>query len=291
MVKVSVILPVYNCEKYLEKCLDSLVNQTLLDIEIVCVNDGSTDNSLNILEKYARLDNRVIIISQENKKQGAARNRGMAAACGEYVGFVDADDWVDLDYYEKLYMAAKKYDSDIALAANIRIGHGRTKKRLNISLEKFVTKLQDKIDICNQPENPCPTNKIYKMSMLRNYGITWPEGCYCEDKLFTIKAVYYANGITAVPGVSYYYYRNPDSTVKKQTRKLEARKGKLKANREVLEFLKQHNADIRDKDFWAVIEEKSLFGVAYYRVQESLHTIRTMLLGIKINEKQIKEDK
>ena len=92
MPKVSVIIPVYNVEKYLKQCLDSVVNQTLKDIEIICVNDGSTDNSLEILEEYAQKDNRIIIISQENQGQSVARNIALEKATGEYVGFVDSDD-------------------------------------------------------------------------------------------------------------------------------------------------------------------------------------------------------
>ena len=125
MSKVSVIVPVYNTEKYLEKCLNSLINQTLHDIEVICVNDGSTDNSLNILNQYAQKDNRIKIINQENKMQGAARNAGTQIAAGEYIGFVDSDDWIDLDYFEKLYNAATKYNLDIALATNVRISKNK----------------------------------------------------------------------------------------------------------------------------------------------------------------------
>lgn len=115
MVKVSIIVPFFNTEKYIEKCLNSLVNQTLSDIEIICVNDGSTDNSMITVRRFALKDSRIKIIEQQNLKQGAARNNGMKIAQGEYIGFVDSDDWVDLDYFERLYNAAKKYDSDIAL--------------------------------------------------------------------------------------------------------------------------------------------------------------------------------
>lgn len=115
MVDVSIIVPVYNTEEYLQKCLDSLTNQTLKNIEIICVNDGSTDNSLKILQDNAIKDDRIKIINQENKKQGAARNAGMQVATGEYIGFVDSDDYVDLHYFERLYRVARNYNSDIAL--------------------------------------------------------------------------------------------------------------------------------------------------------------------------------
>ena len=119
MPKVSIIVPIFNAEKYIEKCLNTLVNQTLQDIEIICVNDGSTDHSMDPVKKLAAEDTRIKIIEQAHQKQGAARNNGMKIASGEYLGFVDADDWVDVDFFEKLYNAAQAYKVDIALANNI----------------------------------------------------------------------------------------------------------------------------------------------------------------------------
>ena len=102
MTKISVIIPVYNSEKFLKKCLDSIINQTLNDIEIICIDDGSTDKSLRILNNFADKDNRITIINQKNSGPSAARNKGIENAKGEYIGFVDSDDWIDLDFYEKL---------------------------------------------------------------------------------------------------------------------------------------------------------------------------------------------
>ncbi len=280
--KVSIIVPIYNTEKYVEKCLDSLVNQTLKDIEIICVNDGSTDESLNIVQKFAFKDDRIKIVQQENLKQGAARNNGTKEATGEYIGFVDSDDWVDLDYFEKLYNCAKKYDSDIALATNVRIGNGKTKKRLNIEREIFATTLQDKINLTSQAKNPCPTNKIYKHSMLKNNNITWPEGVYCEDKLFTIQALYYANGVVSVPGVHYYYFRNPASTVnvkdKEHLKKISADKDS--ARYEVIKFLREKNAQIDDKGFWAVTKRIKFLGLTLITVKEGVRAKKYLLFSI-----------
>jgi len=281
MSKVSVIIPVYNTEKYLEKCLNSLINQTLHDIEIICVNDGSTDNSLNILNQYAQKDNRIKIINQENKMQGAARNAGTQIATGKYIGFVDSDDWIDLDYFEKLYSAATKYNLDIALATNVRISNNKYKKRLNITEEKVYTELQDKIDVCQQWKNECPTNKIYRLTMIKANNITWPEKVYCEDKIYTIKAVYYANGIVTVPGINYYYYNNPTSTVNLSLKKHHSRylRNKNKARKEVLKFLKEKKVELRDRDFWASKKEVKAFGITWFRIKESFHTEKGLLFG------------
>lgn len=114
MVKVSVIIPVYNVEAYLRQCLDSVVNQTLRDIEIICVDDGSTDGSAAILAEYAAKDARVKVISRVRSNAGAARNAGMAVATGEYLGFVDSDDWCELTLFEKAYAKAKADNADVA---------------------------------------------------------------------------------------------------------------------------------------------------------------------------------
>lgn len=110
-IKVSIIIPVYNTVPYLKRCLDSAINQTLKDIEIICVNDGSTDNSLEILQKYAQKDKRVKVINHtENKGVAAARNTALRAAKGEFVGFLDSDDFVDKKFYENLYKNSPNFD-------------------------------------------------------------------------------------------------------------------------------------------------------------------------------------
>ena len=281
MIKVSVIVPVFNTEKYLEKCLNSLINQTLQDIEIICINDGSTDKSADIIKKFTNKDSRFKLINQENKKQGAARNAGMKIAKGEYIGFVDSDDWVDLEYYEKLYNAAKRHNFDIALGTNVRVKKNINKKRLNITKEKEYTSIQEKFDVNIQWKNPCPTNKIYKRDLFLKHNITWPEGVYCEDRIFTLKAVYFANGIVSVPNVNYYYFNNPNSTVNNQKIKhfKKLRTDKNNANKEILFFLKEHNANIRDKNFWAVTKEFKVLGIPLVKIKESLKTKKIYLFG------------
>ncbi len=115
MIKVSVIVPVYNGEKYIRQCLDSIVNQTLKEIEIICVDDGSTDDSIHILEIYQQADSRIHIVRQQNLYAGVARNTGLDKACGEYVIFWDCDDYFALDALEKMYHKAKKHQADICI--------------------------------------------------------------------------------------------------------------------------------------------------------------------------------
>ena len=115
MTKLSVIIPVYNVEEYLNECLDSITNQTLEGIEIICIDDGSTDNSPNLLKEYQKKDQRIKIITKENGGQATARNLGIKEAHGEYIAFIDSDDFIEPEMLEKLYTKAKNNNLDIAM--------------------------------------------------------------------------------------------------------------------------------------------------------------------------------
>ena len=134
--KVSVIIPVYNVEKYLRECLDSVVNQTLREIEIICVDDGSTDSSLDILKEYASKDNRITVIGQQNLHAGVARNAGLAVARGEYLSFLDSDDFFELNMLAEMYNTAKKDGSDTVICGNYV--YNDTKKQItdHIKIDK-----------------------------------------------------------------------------------------------------------------------------------------------------------
>lgn len=121
MPSISVIIPVYNVEKYLKECLDSIVNQTFADIEIICVNDGSTDSSLDILNGYAANDSRIRVLSQENRGLSGARNTGLKNATGKYVYFIDSDDFLELDALERLYDISQENDLDLVIFKLINI--------------------------------------------------------------------------------------------------------------------------------------------------------------------------
>ncbi len=112
--KVTVVIPCYNVEKYLRQCLDSVINQTLKDLEIICVNDGSKDSTLSIIQEYAGKDNRIKIIDKPNGGYGESMNRGFDMATGDYIGIIESDDYADLDMFEKLYNCAKEYNLDVA---------------------------------------------------------------------------------------------------------------------------------------------------------------------------------
>lgn len=215
MTKVSIVLPVYNVANYLPKCLDSLLAQTLEDIEIICVNDGSKDNSLTILQNYAAKDSRIIVIDQANSGPGAARNKGIISAQGEYIGFVDPDDWVDDDMYEKMYSAAQTHDADLVECGVITHNEksGKTRSKLeNFPLVPFSWK-----------DNPqylfggitAGWNKLCRLDLLKREHIYYSEGYCAEDHIFTIGIRLAARKIVYINECMYHYLVRSQSVSRK----------------------------------------------------------------------------
>ncbi len=186
---VSVIIPVYNVEEYLGKCLRSILNQTLYNIEIICVNDGSTDGSLGILQKYAQLDRRIVILNQENQGQGVARNNAMKIAKGEYVSFVDSDDWIEPDMLEVMCNAAKANDANVVQAPYYSHVGGRIfvidhieNSFPNQKSHTFVK--VPKCDVFKASWGPC--QRIYKLSFLKENNIEFSSLKFGEDIPFSL---------------------------------------------------------------------------------------------------------
>lgn len=189
MPKVSAIIPVYNTEKYLEKCLDSVCNQTLSDIEIICIDDCSTDGSLEILKDYAQKDNRIKLIEfKENKGAAAARNEGIKAATGEYIGFIDSDDYPETEhFYEQLYTKARETDADIAKGAYKDSETGYIDETINAKIKE-------------NKNNFCSTycSAIFKNSLIKNNNIKFPLLKDMEDPVFAFACALKANSVEIV---------------------------------------------------------------------------------------------
>lgn len=240
MIKISIIVPVYNVEEYLPKCLDSLINQTLKDIEIICINDGSTDSSGEILEKYSKKDSRLKVITQSNQGVSAARNNGVEIAKGEYIGFVDSDDWVDADFYEKLYTTAKQYSADIAAADMVRVKHGKIRKFFNFNETRISDNFIEKLKLCNAPDFSYTCNKIYKTDAVKKNNLRFEHGMNYEDIIYTAQALYYLNKLVTVPGTNYYYFSRKNSIIHSKGNTEDYQK----AIEYVKNFLKSHNAPL-----------------------------------------------
>lgn len=175
MSKVSVIIPVYNVEAYLPKCIESVQNQTEKDIEIILVDDGSTDSCGEICEQYAKKDSRIKVIHQENAGQGIARNTGLFSALGEYVLFVDSDDWIDPDLIERTYCAAKSFDAQMVLfdiQALDAEGNFVYAIQPNLPINTAVSAKDDKSFLL---VSPSPCNKLMQRSWLLENHFAFPN--------------------------------------------------------------------------------------------------------------------
>ena len=239
MPKVSVIIPVFNTEKYLRKCLNSVCNQTLQDIEIICINDCSTDGSLEILREYAGKDNRIKLIELfENGGAAKARNIGIDIAHGEYIGFVDSDDFVDLDFYEKLYNKAVETGAD-AVKGKLYLYDINTNK---VYLEAWID-INDSVKKNKANFYFTFTTAIYKSSLIKEYNIRFLEGLiHFEDPYFTIMAAIHYNKLEVIDDAKYYYINNPNSTSRKNITKEQAKSIVYGAD-VVLDLLNNANID------------------------------------------------
>ncbi|MFC3904129.1 glycosyltransferase family 2 protein [Clostridium disporicum] len=220
--KVSVIVPIYNVEKYLGKCIESIINQTLKDIEIILVNDGSTDNSGIIAEDYAKLDKRIKVIHQENAGQGQARNMGISISNGEYIGFIDSDDWIDVNMYEYLYKSITMNNADIGVCSRRgynedgSIGHTKLVEDNEIfyidkNIGEYVVKH------LFYPHTVSSCNKLYKSDLIKKNNIMFKsvDEVGSEDALFNYCTLLNTKKVVTVRSVFYNGLEREGSTTRK----------------------------------------------------------------------------
>lgn len=206
MYKVSVIIPVYNAKNYMRRCLDSVCNQTLKDIEIICVNDCSTDNSIEILNEYAeKYPNVKVIDCQVNGGESVARNIGLDNAGGEYLAFVDNDDEIDLDFCEKLYRKAVETGADI-VKGNVFVDNYEGKRRKS-NLNDLIRQYGSKLHFSHYW-----WSAIYKTPLIRENNIRFLEHCPLGgDVLFLNQAILKCHKLCVIDDAFYFYYMREDS--------------------------------------------------------------------------------
>lgn len=222
MAKVSVIIPVYNLEKYLAQCLDSVLAQTLEEIEILCINDGSTDSSPALLANYAKFDSRIKIINQQNRGLSAARNAGIEASATDYLIFVDGDDKVAPVLVEDLYRSAILNNSDVVYANSLWF---RPDRNRYFNVDRGIPPHVE-LNFVNNPFNELTSdadlyfklpvfawNKIYKKSFLTYNNIYFPEGMIFEDIVFFTRTYLKADRISFVNKFLYFYRLNRENSV------------------------------------------------------------------------------
>ena len=271
--EISVIVPVYNVEKYLEDCLKSLVNQTFQDMEIICVNDGSTDNSAEILKKY---EGKIKIITQENQGLSGARNTGIKAAQGRYIGFVDSDDWIDSNFYEKLHNAITETNSDIAAASIIR---GEVKYRVKYTEQQVFSSLSEKISVCGIPKSCYVWNKLYRAELVKRFE--FKQGVYYEDVCWIPEIIKTANKLVTVPDTEYHYRRNSSSIVK-SVKSPKKQEDFYNSQISLLKFFDENNISVNEK--YRHITKKIIYfcKIPVIKIKEYKNKKEYFLFGIPI---------
>lgn len=227
--KISIIIPVYNVEKYIARCLDSVLSQTYKDLEVILVNDGSKDRSLNICKWYQKKDSRIVIIDKVNEGVSIARNTGIDAATGKYIGFVDADDWIEPNMYENMLKTIEKYQCNIAFCNYSKDRKNiKTYKRIKIN-KNVLSKLDIIKDLIanmigweawediitnNKYIMGCIWRCLYKKDFINNHDLRFTPGIsIMEDLVFNVQALIYCDKVCIDHGFYYHYMQNKTSSL------------------------------------------------------------------------------
>ena len=217
---ISVVIPVFNAEKFLHRCLDSVISSTLKNIEIICIDDGSADDSLAILNEYKNKDPRIRVLSQVRSYAGTARNAGIAIARGVYIHFLDADDWIDVQAYEKWYKLAKDSDADVCTCMHYDVNN-KTGKCVAARCTAYQKKADEYFSITNLDKEPSylingvvvPWNKIYLRTFLIDNNIRFDHLICAEDRSFYFAVIYKAKKVATVREYWIYHAVNISSSL------------------------------------------------------------------------------
>ncbi|MDO4453077.1 MAG: glycosyltransferase [Eubacteriales bacterium] len=248
---ISVIVPIYKVEKLLDRCVESIVCQTYPKLEIILVDDGSPDRCPNICDEWAKKDPRIRVIHKQNGGLSDARNAGIELAKGEFIGFVDADDWIAPEMYERLLKAMLKDHSDIAACSVEMIWEDNTQNRMLTQQNNCVlNKREAQMALLNESKLKDPVwYKLYRKKTIE--GIAFAKGKYHEDVFWSYQAIGNADSVSIIDYVGYYYWQRRGSIMgeKYSLKRLDAVEGKC--NRQ--EYLKEHFPELESKglvDLW-----------------------------------------
>ena len=285
---ISVVVPMYNAEKFISKCLEHLVHQTYSNLEIIIVDDGSSDNSVTECKKYAKADKRIKIIQQKNAGPAVASNTGLENASGEYVHFHDHDDYVNLDYFEKMANAATLTEADI-LCSEVNQPEYNFPKFEAIEI---CTSMKDKILKTRANKFNPAWRYLYKKDFLLKNNLKFdPKLFGAQDLFFTKTAIVLADSVATVPGAVYNVVDTETALGKSKT-KLKQRNSSediLKAQKNLHDLLIKHNALelMNTPELPFVIEELKIFNLCITRKHIFPNKIRYYLFGINIGTRHI----
>ncbi|MBQ3559394.1 MAG: glycosyltransferase family 2 protein [Agathobacter sp.] len=260
MIKVSVIIPAYNAEKYIHQCMESLVHQTLQEIEIIVVDDGSKDNTLHLLKDYEiKFPDKIKVLHKENGGQASARNLALTYAQGEYIGFVDSDDWVSLDMYEKMYQKAKEENADIVVCDIVE-------QFVDKELYHSHTRVTNKLGYANYV-----LNKIIRCELVEE--VFFPQGLWYEDFEYGAKLLMKTDRISIVQEGLYQYNCRDGSTMHNNN---------AQKNKDIITVL-NHISDFAAEKGW---EEKYGEELEYLYIEHALYAAIVRLTEQENDEKK-----
>ena len=261
---ISVIIPVYNVEKYIERCLDSVISQSYPNLDIIIVDDGTTDKSGEICDKYALSDTRIRVFHTENAGLGEARNRGLREATGEYISFIDSDDWVEEDFYKELIEAIQKSDADISICGYYEcLGHNRTPK---LQYDKEFMKSGKEILHYTMTAgseywfNISVWNKLYKKQILEDL---WFKSRVYEDIMYNAETLYKAGKVAYINRCLYNYRINRKGSIISKGFQRKTIEVEMKFKTERFEFFKQNNEKELARDAEGVLIHDKLLYYAF----------------------------
>ena len=238
--KISVIIPVYNGEKYIVQCIENMLCQSHKNLEIIVVNDGSTDKTSEIAEKYP-----IKLIHQQNSGVSVARNTGIEHATGDFIHFMDVDDLVNLDFYEKMISASLATDADMVCSEMV---HERLPYlNLQFDAKQLAVNIEEKMQLTNVKQQGACYKYLFRTDFLRKHKLKFEkEFISAEDLMFSFQAVYFANKIVSVPQAVYYYKHREQSamTTKTKAHRQKKRECRKKATNFCKEFAKKHHFEI-----------------------------------------------
>lgn len=279
MPTISIIVPIYNVEKYLDKCIKSILEQTFNDFELILINDGSTDKSGDICEYYKEKDKRIKVVNKENGGVSSARNAGLDIAEGKYIGFVDPDDWIDVNMYERMYKEIMTNNADIVVCDFVREYEDKINKK-KLKETKYEVNIFNNIQALKQLYKVKYTyvvawNKLYKRELFNN--IRYKDGFICEDEFIIHHLLYKSVKTIYISEILYHYFQREGSIINSEYNI--KRLDKIKALHERVEFfseIKEFNLKYKaEKDYW----DSMIW--AYFIVKNKIKSSKNELKGLK----------
>lgn len=244
---ISIIVPVYNIQEYLQRCVDSLLNQTYRDIEIILVDDGSTDTSGQLCDQLAKQDRRIRVIHKPNGGLSDARNAGIEVAKGEWLAFVDSDDWVESSFLEQLLNAAQDAAADIAICSyNLTYDHHPAQSIVINQPQQVLTQQQALEDVLTYQRygGVMTWNKLCKRAIFDKHQLRFPKGKLHEDNFTTYQAYFYANKLVYIDQPLYNYYQRSNGIMAEQFS--ERRYHAVEAAQDAQQFIAHHTPELAE---------------------------------------------